>query len=53
MRINTLKIIQSLLIAITLFSFCQSQDNLYKLVLLSQQRGAACLDGSPPAIYIH
>lgn len=28
-------------------------ENLYKLVKLSQDNGAACLDGSPPAIYIH
>jgi len=26
---------------------------MYKLVLHSQERGAACLDGSPPGFYIH
>lgn len=25
----------------------------YRLVRHSQQRGAACLDGSPPAMYVH
>jgi hypothetical protein len=31
----------------------QSQQNLYKLVLHSQDAGAACLDGSPPGLYLH
>ena len=28
-------------------------QNLYKLILLSQDRGAACLDGSPVGLYYH
>jgi hypothetical protein len=30
-----------------------TQTDLYKLVLVSQERGAACLDGSPPGYYVH
>lgn len=30
-----------------------SSDHLYQLELLSQERGAACIDGSAPAIYKH
>lgn len=30
-----------------------SNDELYILKLVSQERGAACLDGTPPALYIH
>jgi hypothetical protein len=29
------------------------QDDLYNLVLHPQVRGGACLDGSPPGLYIH
>ena len=40
-----------------LLTLCQivftDSDNLYKLVKLSQDNGAACLDGSPPGLYIH
>ena len=25
----------------------------YRLIFQSQERGAACLDGSPPGMYIH
>lgn len=28
-------------------------ESLYKLVLHSQDRGAACLDGSPTGLYYH
>ena len=28
-------------------------SNLYDLILLSQDRGAACLDGTPPGMYLH
>lgn len=31
----------------------QQEEEFYKLVLHSQQRGGACLDGSPPGLYIH
>lgn len=30
-----------------------SLSGLYKLVKHSQERGAACLDGSPAGLYIH
>lgn len=30
-----------------------AQSDLYNLVLHSQDGGAACLDGSPPGLYIH
>jgi hypothetical protein len=30
-----------------------TQGNLYKLILHSKDRGAACLDGSPAGMYIH
>jgi hypothetical protein len=30
-----------------------AQTNLYKLIRVDQQRGAACLDGSPPGYYMH
>ena len=29
------------------------QSDYYNLVLHSQERGATCLDGSPPGLYIH
>jgi hypothetical protein len=32
---------------------CQASPNNYKLVLLPQDRGAACLDGSPSGFYIN
>jgi hypothetical protein len=43
-------------IAITLFAIFLIQSVCsanYKLVLLSKDNGAACLDGSPSGIYIH
>ena len=30
-----------------------SSSNIYNLILHSQDRGAACLDGSPPAMYLN
>ncbi len=39
-------------IFLALLTLILSQDDLFNLVILSQDRGAACLDGSPPAIYI-
>lgn len=30
-----------------------TQQELYTLVLQSQERGAACLDGTPPGLYYH
>lgn len=30
-----------------------AEDEPYKIYFVSQDRGAACLDGSAPAIYIH
>jgi hypothetical protein len=30
-----------------------TQVDLYKFVLVSQERGAACLDGTPPGYYVH
>ena len=36
-----------------LFIFIESFCDLYELILLSQERGAACLDGSPPGMYLH
>ena len=38
---------------LTIFALSFAQDDLYKLVLLSQERGASCLDGTAPAIYVH
>lgn len=31
----------------------KAHGDMYKLILLSQERGAACLDGSPAGIYMH
>lgn len=43
-----------ILITIFVFNyFCKSQSDLYNLVLHPQDQGAACLDGSPPGLYIH
>ena len=39
--------------AFILFHIALSQSDLFNLVLHSQDRGAACLDGSPPGLYIH
>ena len=30
-----------------------SSNNIYKLILQSQDRGAACIDGSPPGMYLN
>jgi hypothetical protein len=46
------QIFQAILLLLSLV-IASSQSNLYSLVLLPQERGAACLDGSPPGIYIH
>ena len=43
-------------ISILLFYFILvnfSASEPYRLSLMNQERGAACLDGSPPAIYIN
>jgi hypothetical protein len=34
-------------------SLVAAQSLLYKFVLVSQERGAACLDGTPPGYYVH
>lgn len=44
---------KKLILAIIIISLSFTQDNLYNLVLHPQDRGAACLDGSPPGLYIH
>jgi hypothetical protein len=36
-----------------IFYLSYSLSDLYNLVLHSQTRGAACLDGSPAGMYIH
>ena len=43
--------ISILLFYFTLLNFSTSDP--YRLVLMNQERGAACLDGSAPAIYIN
>lgn len=46
----------SMKVLIVLFAMVHlalSQSDLYNLVLHSKDRGAACLDGSPPGLYIH
>ena len=35
------------------YKVSNADKDLYKLVLHSQEEGAACLDGSPPGLYIH
>lgn len=42
-----------LLISLALVCSVFSQSDLFTLVLHSKERGAACLDGSPPGLYIH
>lgn len=42
-----------ILVIFLALALADTQDELFNRVLLSQDRGAACLDGSPPAIYIH
>ena len=44
---------KKIFVFLTLLALTFTQDDLFNLVLLSQDRGAACLDGSPPAIYVH
>ncbi len=39
--------------AFILLHIALSQSDLFNLVLHPQDRGAACLDGSPPGLYIH
>ncbi len=46
-----IKNIGIVLIAIFLLQYVWTAN--YKLVLLSKDNGAACLDGSPAGIYIH
>jgi hypothetical protein len=36
-----------------IFYLCYSLSDHYNFILQSQDRGAACLDGSPPGLYIH
>ena len=47
-----MKIISSQLILYFLIQFALTSD-LYQLILHPQDRGAACLDGSPSGIYVH
>lgn len=42
-----------IILVIFLVLLVRGQDDLYRLVMLSQDRGAACLDGSAPAVYVH
>lgn len=42
-----------LIVLLAIIGVSLAQDNLYNLVLHPQDRGAACLDGSPPGLYIH
>lgn len=37
-------------IFLALLTLILSQDDLFNLVILSQDRGAACLDGSPSSV---
>lgn len=41
------------ILVLSLISLALAQSNLFTLVLHSKDRGAACLDGSPPGLYIH
>ena len=45
------------LLLFSLFSCSLAEEfqasNLYDLVLQSQERGASCIDGSAPGLYIH
>jgi hypothetical protein len=45
------KILASVIVMLILCTFVRA-DN-YTLALLSQERGAACLDGSPVGLYIN
>ena len=36
-----------------LFSYVSTEGEPYKLYLLDQKGGAACLDGTPPGYYLH
>lgn len=38
---------------LVLYCVAAQQSELFNLVLHSQERGGACLDGSPPGLYIH
>ncbi len=38
---------------LVLYCVAPQQSELFNLVLHSQERGGACLDGSPPGLYIH
>lgn len=38
---------------LVLYCVAAQQSDLFNLVLHSQERGGACLDGSPPGLYIH
>lgn len=42
-----------LLLSLLAISTIAADSDLYKLVLTSQDRGAACLDGSAPGFYVH
>jgi hypothetical protein len=44
---------KNILLALLTLYLVSSQTDLYNLVLHSKERGAACLDGSPPGLYIH
>ena len=46
--------IKMIWVCLLLFLFIHaSQGSPYKLILHPKDRGAACLDGSPAAMYIH
>ena len=40
-------------VILTQLNLTLAQSDLYKLHLVSQERGAACLDGSAPGYFIH
>ncbi len=44
---------KTFIVVLTIIQIALAQSDLYNLVLHSKERGAACLDGSPPGLYIH
>lgn len=41
------------LLIVCLFASVAAEGEPYKLYLLDQKGGAACLDGTPPGYYLH
>ena len=46
-----MKLIHIFIFSLLIFATCS--QSLYKLIKHSKERGAACLDGSPAAMYLH